>query len=242
MTKLLLCWHHTGGMLLQRQGSLIFTSPDCYFPTTYLHAVKVRESQNEAISLWTPLQARHTPQFCLVFDDFCPGHWQVSGWCCLWAEWELKNLKTNKPQCKWCVSGSVNIGITVEILDRQSRKTILLPYPTCTTNIWYEWIQPDMPKSAGVQNRWSACSLRFTSSFVFHPKEEGLPPGPAKKWPCGNMNSQGKTKQEWNQNWYIKVPKSLIVTPTSTINNGRENQEQIKHHEFHSMKDRWMAW
>lgn len=137
MTKLLLCWHHTGGMLLQRQGSLIFTSPDCYFPTTYLHAVKVRESQNEAISLWTPLQARHTPQFCLVFDDvsskdlqrliridkqeFCPGHWQVSGWCCLWAEWELKNLKTNKPQCKWCVSGSVNIGITVEILDRQSR-------------------------------------------------------------------------------------------------------------------------
>lgn len=114
MTALLLSWHHMGGMLLQQQGCLIFTSPDGYLPT-YLHTVKMRKPQNKAILLWTPLQARYMPQLCLMFDDvspkdlepliridkqeFCLAIVKFTGWYCLWAEWELKGLQA--PRRKW---------------------------------------------------------------------------------------------------------------------------------------------
>lgn len=79
------------------------------------HCQDAREPQNKAIPLWATLQARYMPQLCLMFDDvsskdlepliridkqeFCLAIVKFTGWCCLWAEWELKGPQA--PRRKW---------------------------------------------------------------------------------------------------------------------------------------------
>lgn len=115
-------------------------------------------------------------------------------------------------------------------------------------NKWYGWIQPDKLKSAkpSSTNDWTwhdqsgVSDYPLPSSFI--QKEEDTPPwtsfsGISKKIYVKIWGGNGRLNRNDNQNWYMKVPKPLIIANNSYPNSSNWKWWKKIIHKIQSMKD-----